>query len=214
MDPGQVLEGEVEGYARGRVPRGVRERQVVALAEELFLERGFQGASMEELARRAGVSKPVVYDLVGSKEQLFDACVARAADGLERSVVDAVAAADGIRDQVRAGGLAFFRFVAHRRRVGEVLLSGGAAPFAAGVQGIRERQGRLVAGLIVARAADRAASIDPVHVAAVAACVNGAFEALAGWWQDHPDRTPEQLAAWAADLVVPGLEQVAAGGAR
>lgn len=71
--------GEVEGYARGRVPRDVRERQIVALAEALFLERGYQGASMEELARRAGVSKPIVYDLVGSKEQLFDACVARAA---------------------------------------------------------------------------------------------------------------------------------------
>lgn len=208
----QAVVDEVEGYARGRVPRHVRERQIVALAEALFLERGYQGASMEELARRAGVSKPVVYDLVGSKEQLFDACVARAADELERSVVDAVAGAEGIRDQVTAGGLAFFRFVAGRRRVWEVLLSGGAAPFAAGVQDIRERQGRLVAALILTRAAAAATPVDPVHVDAVAACVNGAFEALAGWWQAHPERTPEQLAGWVADLVVPGLELAAAGG--
>ncbi len=200
----------VEGYARGRVPRDVRERQVLALAEELFLERGYQGASMEELARRAGVSKPIVYDLVGSKERLFDTCVVRAADELERSVVRAVAAAEGIRAQVRAGGLAFFGFVADHRRVWEVLLSGGAAPFADRVQDIRERQGRLVAGLITALAADVA--VDPVHVGAVAACINGAFEGVAGWWQAHPERTPEELADWVADLVVPGLEQGAAPG--
>jgi AcrR family transcriptional regulator len=204
----EEVEAGVEGYARGRVPRQVRERQVLALAEELFLERGYQGASMEELARRAGVSKPIVYDLVGSKEQLFDTCVARAAEDLEGAVVEAVAAASGIRAQVRAGGLAFFRFVADRQRVWEVLLSGGAAPFAQGVQDIRERQGRLVAALVTARAVELARPVDPVRIEAAAACINGAFEGLAGWWQAHPEREPEELADWVADLVVPGLEQV------
>jgi len=59
----------VEDYAHGRVPRAVRERQLLELAEELFAERGYGGASMEELARRAGVTKPVVYELFGSKER-------------------------------------------------------------------------------------------------------------------------------------------------
>lgn len=204
-----AVEQEVEGYARGRVPREVRERQVLALAEVLFLERGFSGTSMEELARRAGVSKPVVYDLVGTKEHLFELCVARAGDELERAVVEAVAATatGGIRAQVRAGGLAFFRFVEGRRRLWEVLLSSGASPFVARVDDIRQRQNRLVAALIVAAAGD---PVDPVHAAAAASCINGAFEGMATWWQDHPDRSAEELAGWVADLMGPGLERAAA----
>jgi AcrR family transcriptional regulator len=213
----QAAELEVEGYPRGRVPREVRERQVLGLAEQLFLERGFAGTSMEELARRAGVSKPVVYDLVGSKERLFDLCVARAADELERAVVEAVAdaGASGIRAQVRAGGLAFFRFVDARRRVWEVLLSAGArgAPqsggFEARVDDIRQRQNQLVAALIVANTAGSAV-VDPVVAAAAAACINGAFEGIATWWQAHPERSAEELADWVADLVGPGLELAAA----
>ena len=202
-----AVQQEVEAYARGRVPREVRERQVLALAEELFVERGFQGMSMEELARRAGVSKPIVYDLVGSKERLFELLVARAGDELEQAVVEAVAGALGIRAQVRAGGLAFFRFVEGRRRVWEVLLSSGASPFAARVDEIRQRQNRLVAALIVAQAGDR---VDPVQAAAAAACINGAYEGMATWWQDHPERAAEELADWVAGLMGPGLELAAA----
>src|SRR3954462_14623649 len=62
-------------FRHGRVPRAVRERQLVELGEELFAERGFAKASMDELARRAGVTKPVIYELFGSKEGLFRACL-------------------------------------------------------------------------------------------------------------------------------------------
>ena len=63
---------QVEGFQHGRVPRPVRERQLLELAEALFAERGYAGASMDELARRAGVTKPVVYELFGSKDGLFE----------------------------------------------------------------------------------------------------------------------------------------------
>ena len=52
------------GFEHGRVPRAVRGRQLLELAAELFAERGYGGASMDELARRAGVTKPVVYELL------------------------------------------------------------------------------------------------------------------------------------------------------
>ena len=65
----------IEDFRHGRVPRAVRQRQLVELGEELFAERGFAKASMDELARRAGVTKPVIYELFGSKEGLFNACL-------------------------------------------------------------------------------------------------------------------------------------------
>src|SRR5256886_17247022 len=50
---------------------------VLDAAFELFLEHGFDGTSMEAVARAAGVTKPVVYDCFPSKEELFTALLRR-----------------------------------------------------------------------------------------------------------------------------------------
>src|SRR4029079_1356389 len=80
----------IEDFRHGRVPRVVRERQLAELGEELFAERGYAKASMDELARRAGVTKPVIYELFGSKEGLFRACL----EGLALRMAEEVAEAD------------------------------------------------------------------------------------------------------------------------
>src|SRR6187402_1703509 len=88
----------IEDFRHGRVPRAVRERQLAELGEELFAERGYAKASMDELARRAGVTKPVIYELFGSKEGLFRACL----EGLALRLADAIA--DAARGADAAGG--------------------------------------------------------------------------------------------------------------
>jgi AcrR family transcriptional regulator len=50
---------------------------VLDAAFELFLEHGYDGTSMEAVARAAGVTKPVVYDCFASKEELFTALLRR-----------------------------------------------------------------------------------------------------------------------------------------
>ena len=84
----------IRDYPHGRVPRALRERQLVELGEELFAERGFAKASMDELARRAGVTKPVVYELFGSKEGLFTACLEGLALRLATEIADAAESGD------------------------------------------------------------------------------------------------------------------------
>src|ERR671911_329315 len=84
----------IEEFRHGRVPRAVRRRQLVELGEELFAERGFAKASMDELARRAGVTKPVIYELFGSKEGLFEACLEGLAVRLAESIAEAARGAD------------------------------------------------------------------------------------------------------------------------
>src|SRR5262245_58023704 len=54
-----------------------RRPQVLDAALELFLERGYDGASMEAIASAAGVTKPVVYACFPGKEELFRALLAR-----------------------------------------------------------------------------------------------------------------------------------------
>src|SRR5688500_19308903 len=99
----------IEDFRHGRVPRPLRERQLVELGEQLFAERGFAKASMDELARRAGVTKPVIYELFGSKDGLFRACLEGLALRMAESIADAARAHTEPEARLRAGGLAFLQ---------------------------------------------------------------------------------------------------------
>src|SRR6476661_3048789 len=65
-----------------RMPRAVREQQMLDAAVRTFGQRGYRAASMDEIAELAGVSKPLVYLYLNSKEDLFTACIRREAKGL------------------------------------------------------------------------------------------------------------------------------------
>ena len=62
-----------------RMPRAVREQQMLDAAVRTFGQRGYRAASMDEIADLAGVSKPLVYLYLNSKEDLFTACIRREA---------------------------------------------------------------------------------------------------------------------------------------
>src|SRR5438270_106902 len=67
----------VDDPQRGRrkVPRAVRERQMLDVAGRVFALRGFHAASIEEIAEGAGISKPMIYNYFGSKEGLYYAYI-------------------------------------------------------------------------------------------------------------------------------------------
>src|SRR5436309_15351533 len=54
-----------------------RREEILDAAMEIFAEAGFEGASTEEIARRAGISQPYVFRLFGTKKELFIAVVSR-----------------------------------------------------------------------------------------------------------------------------------------
>src|SRR5204862_679616 len=60
-------------YARKvrRLPRSVREQQMLDAAVAVFSAAGYHAASMDEISGRAGISKPMVYAYLGTKEELF-----------------------------------------------------------------------------------------------------------------------------------------------
>ncbi|MEX2193713.1 MAG: helix-turn-helix domain-containing protein [Thermoleophilaceae bacterium] len=207
----QDVASEIARHPHGRVPRALRERQIFELGEELFAERGYAGASMDELARRAGVSKPVIYDLAGSKEELYRACVSRAAQELYERVEAAVIAAPDAAAKARAGGLAFFSFVAEHRRSWEVLFMGDPGRFAADAARIRGRQAELQLRLIGDPDVGLGMQVDPQQADAMVHAVNGAYEALANWWYAHPEVSPEMLVDWLMALILPGIERIASG---
>jgi len=191
----------IEEFRHGRVPRAVRERQLVELGEELFAERGFAKASMEELARRAGVTKPVIYELFGSKEGLFEACLEGLALRLAESIAEAARAAGDPEGRLRAGGLAFLRFAAENRVAYELLYEGR---FSDAAVRVRRRQAALILELMREIAPD---DVDPRELEVAANAVNSAYEGVAHWMWDHPEMDVEELADWTVELLLPGLRR-------
>jgi AcrR family transcriptional regulator len=75
--------------ARSRMTGKQRREQLIVIGRKLFADRGFEATTVEEIASRAGVSKPVVYEHFGGKEGLYAVVVDREI----RSLLDAITGA-------------------------------------------------------------------------------------------------------------------------
>lgn len=180
-------------------------RHVRALAYELFVELGFSAASMDELAARAGVSKPVIYDLVGSKEELFAAVTEEVTSELSKALTLAVDVEDPPAVQLRTGTHAFFGFVEAHRAAWRSIMVPEAAPVSAVIAIARRSQDNLVAGLLLRALENTGTQFDPVVVGAWARAINGIFEGLATYWTEHPELDASTLTALATSLIEPAL---------
>ncbi len=96
-----------------RLPRDERRGQLLASASEVFVDRGYHAASMDEIADRAGVSKPVLYQHFSSKLELYLAVLAQHVDNLVSGVRQALRTTTDNRQRVRAAVAAFFDFIEH-----------------------------------------------------------------------------------------------------
>ena len=119
-------------------------RLILDSARRLFAERGFDGASVDAVARRAGVARPSVYEHFANKEELGAAVVEDAAELMTTVLGDAFAApADTPWEQVvRRGFEATFQLIADHADVVTVLLlaeRSGAFPPGSGMALARQR---------------------------------------------------------------------------
>jgi len=190
---------------RKRMPRAQREKQMLEVAEAVFAERGFAAASMDDIADRVGVSKPMLYEYFNSKEGLLLACVAQARAELREVTERAVAGHSGAREALQSGLRAFFVFARERRQGWSLLrhelaLIGTSASEA--LEDTRRQQTDLIAKLMGEYFGDETS-----HAAleATAELVVGACERLAIWCEQHDEVTPDTATALAMEVLWSGL---------
>ena len=198
--------GLVNGYRHGRVPREVREQQLLDVAEEQFVKNGYGGASIEVIARLAGVSRPIVYDHFVGKEGVYLACLRRARGELEEMILSAVASARTPREMLERGTGAYFEFVERRGQrwavlFGGVELAGGAAEEIAELR-----------FATVSRIRDLISAIAPgaeqPAIDAFAHAISGSSEQVAKWWQANPQFTRAQVVELQVAFAWNGLSQL------
>ena len=196
-----------------RLPREVRERQILDAAVRVFSERGYHNASMDEISDVAGVSKPMIYAYLGSKEDLFAACIHREAANLLTAITNGVQAELPPDMQLWHGLLAFFDFVGTQRESWQVLhrqaISQGG-PFSEELLAMRDRAISLVDTLLV-RVATKEGLDDQSATEALAAALVGAAESLADWWLDHPDVPSKLIASRLMNLAWMGFGDLVRG---
>jgi AcrR family transcriptional regulator len=95
-----------------RLPRLARRRQLLDAAMEVFVARGYHAAAMDEIAERAGVSKPVLYQHFPGKQELYLALLDESVGRLVEAVAAAVRSTSDNRQRVNATFAAYFGYVA------------------------------------------------------------------------------------------------------
>jgi AcrR family transcriptional regulator len=188
---------------------------IVRTATEVFAERGYDGASIDEIARRSGVSAPVVYDHFASKQDLYERLLERTRDELlevwrEHLFTDEPA-------EVR-----FPRAIAAWAAYVETHHDGTRMYFRdpTGVPAVREfhraihEQGRAALAAILGReegAENIAGTADPEALEMAVEVMRAGLGGLAIWWAEHPHVPREQVVATAVNVIWVGFERVRRG---
>ncbi|GES28997.1 TetR/AcrR family transcriptional regulator [Streptomyces angustmyceticus] len=200
---------------RRRVPRPVREQQIIDAAIGVFAKRGYHAASVEEIAELAGVSKPMVYLYLDSKEGLFLACLRRETERLVSALRAAAGPVHGPELRLRAGLLAFFTFVTGHRD-SWVVLHRQAAELSPAIAAELARTRRAVvtevSGLVRAGdAADAGPACPDDEADFVTYALVGAADSLTDWMTLHPEEPPERITLRLMNMVWVGMRNVLDG---
>jgi AcrR family transcriptional regulator len=103
---------DTEARPRGtRLPRRARRNQLLGAAQEVFVAQGYHSAAMDDIAERAGVSKPVLYQHFPGKLDLYLALLDQHCEALLQAVRDALASTTDNKQRVAATMDAYFAYV-------------------------------------------------------------------------------------------------------
>ena len=108
---GAMATEESKNESKSRLPRDERRAQLLAAALEVFTAAGYHSASMDEIAERASVSKPVLYQHFPSKLDLYLAVLDMHIDSLVFAIQKAIASTKENKNRVKAAIDAYFGFI-------------------------------------------------------------------------------------------------------
>jgi AcrR family transcriptional regulator len=184
------------------VARAEREQQIIGVAIEELGERGHARASVIDIARRAGISKPLIYGYFGSKDGLYLACLSHVGDMLVEAV-DAARARSGSPDHALDTLAAIFDAVGTCRHAWSVLYDPTLPPDGEMYEAAMRYRARL-ADIGAAGSADllsRAGHRDPLDHAFLNHIWQYAVTAVMRWWVDHPEQSPADMTARCARVL-------------
>ena len=186
---------------------GERRSQLVEVARSVFAELGYDGASIEEIAARAEVSKPIVYEHFGGKEGLFAVVVDRESAKLLDMIASRLGPHIAGREQIHNSAMAFLDYIEEDPNGFRVLTRDSPAGFGSGT----------MAGLLSDVAAKaqqilevnfKQAGIDPSVAPLYAHALVGMVVHVGAWWAEERQPGKHAVAAHLTALCYVGLRML------
>ena len=191
----------------GRLTAAARRAQLIEVGREVFAERGYGATSVEEIALRAKVSKPILYDHFGGKEGLYAVVVDREMEYILNRIAEAVTSGSP-RARLEKATLAYLTYVRERPQGFAVLLRDAPQ---------RQLNGGMPALMyeLADRIGDvfteqfREAGYDPKSAPIYAHALVGMVAFVGQWWtEDDNPPSVETIASHIAALAWRGLRQL------
>jgi AcrR family transcriptional regulator len=199
---------------RRRLTAAARREVIVAAATELFAERGYRGASVEEIARRSGVTPPVVYEHFDSKRDLYRDLLERHFAELREVWREHFVGEEPLERRVATSFDAWFAYVERHPFAGRVLFRYSTDPEIEAVHAeVAARSRAAILPLFAAQpgAEGIAGSVTGEGIEMVWVVLRGVLQGLAVWWSEHPEVPRERVVATAMNSLWVGFERAQAG---
>lgn len=179
-----------------------RREQLISIGRAVFAERGFEGTSVEEIASRAEVSKPVVYEHFGGKEGLYAVIMDREMRHLEGVITESLASGRS-RERIERAVLALLTYV-EEETDGFLLLGRDMVPG-------RDRSYSTMLNSAVAQVshilaqAFKRQGLNPDVAVLYGQALVGMVAMTSQWWLDEREPEKEVVAAHIVNLCWNGL---------
>jgi AcrR family transcriptional regulator len=175
-----------------RLPRHERRRQLLDAALELFVARGYHAAAMDEIAERAGVSKPVLYQHFPGKLELYLALLDESVDTLVEKVRDALKSNPENKQRVAATFGAYFEYVGGQGQAYRLVFESDLGNEPAVRARLDRGQSECAAMVSQVVREDAGISDDEAHLLSVG--MVGMAQVTARYWLTSRDRIPREAA--------------------
>jgi AcrR family transcriptional regulator len=187
---------------RGRLSRSARRAQLLVAARDVFAEQGYHAAAMDDIAERAGVSKPVLYQHFPGKLELYQALLTTYADELVAQVRSALLTTSENEERVQAAVAAYFDFVAGEGKAYRLIFGSDLRGEATGV--VEGALNRCIE--TVAEAVTTDAGLDSERARLLAVGLVGLSQVAAQYWLDSDQGVSrDEAVALMASLAWRGL---------
>jgi AcrR family transcriptional regulator len=191
----------------GRLPRTARRRQLLDAALAVFTAQGYHAAAMDDIAEKAGVSKPVLYQHFPGKRELYLALLDESAESLLDAVRAALASTHDNKLRVRATMSAYYHYVEDTTGAFRLIFESDFT----GEPDVRERVdkvGRQCAEMIAAVIAEDT-GLPPAESRLLGAALAGVAQVTARTWTAEGSSIPrEEAIDLVSSLVWRGIKGV------
>jgi AcrR family transcriptional regulator len=189
---------------RARMTGVQRRRQLLDIGCELFGHKGYEATSIEEIAARADVSKPVVYEHFGGKDGLYAAIVEREMHTVLDRFTSALAAPGRPRELLERAALALLAYIEEHTDGFRVLtrdapVTGGVSTYSSLIGEVARKVEHILGGQFDSR------GYDPRLAELYSQALVGMVSLVGQWWLDNRSLPKERVAAHLVNVSYNGL---------